>query len=115
MLNLTPELAQFFLTFMKYSLIVLGMAFVSLTILGTISVWKAGKDAITPALHLITQGDALRMLTVIFIVSATTGLVVLGKIEGPSAATIFSGIAGYVLGSGKVRRRTDASADDSQK
>lgn len=104
---------QFLLGFVRYCVIVIGIGFVCLTILGGIAVWKAGKEAITPALHLITQGDALRMLTVIFIVGATTLLVAVGKIEGASAATIFSGVAGYVLGSGAKGKRTNKPESES--
>ena len=94
---ITPE---FFLSFIMYCVIAIGISMVCVTILGCISVRKVGDTAVKPMLQLILQGDALRMLTVIFIVGATTGLVVLDRIDGTHAATIFSGVAGYVLGSG---------------
>ena len=94
---ITPD---FFLCFTKYCVIVICISMALATILGVISVWKIGEAGVKPMMHLIWQGDALRMLTVIFLVSATTGLVVLGCIDGSHAATIFSGVAGYVLGSG---------------
>ena len=51
-------------------------------------------------------------LTVIFIVSSATGLIVLGKIDGGHGATILSGVAGYVLGSG-ARAKLRASGKQS--
>jgi len=94
-MTITPE---FFLKFIQYAVFGACVLFVCLTILGAISVWKAGKDALTPVLQLATQGDMLRMLTVVFIVSAATGLLVLDKVRGESVITVLSGIAGYVLG-----------------
>jgi hypothetical protein len=95
-LQLTPELSNFFLAFIRDCL----WAATIVAVLGIVCVLKASKEAILVAVHLVTQGDALRMVTVAFIIAATTGLVVLGPIDGHSAVTIFSGIAGYVLGSG---------------
>lgn len=91
---------DFFLTFIKYCGIFGGVAVIALTILGTYTVKHVGVEAVKPVIHFIAQGDALRMLTVIFIVSSATGLIVLGKIDGGHGATILSGVAGYVLGSG---------------
>jgi hypothetical protein len=101
LMTITPE---FFLAFTKYCVNGIAVSMAALTILGGISVRTVGVGAVKPMLQLIAQGDALRMMTVIFIVSATTGLVVLGRIDGTHAATIFSGVSGYVLGSGARRR-----------
>ena len=92
-----------FLTFTKYCVYVVAITMIAVTILGIFAIKLAGKEAIKPMLELIAQGDALRMLTVIFIVSAAAGLVILDKLEGTAAATILSGVAGYVLGSGAKR------------
>jgi hypothetical protein len=115
-MEITPE---FFLTFIKYAVIAIGLSLTAMTVLGAVVVRRVGEDAVRPVLHLVEQGDALRMLTVIFIVSAATGLVVLGKIDGGHGATILSGVAGYVLGSGArsrsgaVRRNKDRKQIDS--
>jgi hypothetical protein len=92
-----------FLVFTKYCVIVVAIVMTALTILGVFAIQRDGEQAIKPMLHLIVQGDALRMLTVIFIVSAASGLVILGKVDGQLGGTILSGVAGYVLGSGSRR------------
>ena len=100
-----------FLTLIKYSVYVVAICMIAITILGIFAIKFAGKDAIKPMLELIAQGDALRMLTVIFIVSAAAGLVILDKLEGHAAATILSGVAGYVLGSGAKRPSASQTKD----
>jgi hypothetical protein len=47
---------------------------------------------------LLTEGNLLRLLTVVFIVLCTTLLAILGKLN-EAVSAIFGGIAGYVLGS----------------
>jgi hypothetical protein len=102
--------AEFFLSFIKYCLIGFAILMTALTIMGLVSVWRAGAEAIKPIAQLVDRGDLVRMLAVIFIVSAATGLVVIGKIDGNSCATILSGVAGYVLGSGARRQGQEPNA-----
>lgn len=85
-----------------------------IAILVVVSAWKLGKDAERPISQLILtiQGDGLRMLTVVFLVTATTGLVMLGPIDGGHAATIFSGIAGYILGSSNRAPKPSGGASE---
>jgi hypothetical protein len=106
-MTITPDL---FLSFAKYCILGISVWIVLICMLGVISIRKVGDGAVRPMLQFFAQGDALRMLTVVFLVSATTLLVVLDRIEGEQAATIFSGVAGYVLGSGS--RRPDPAKRD---
>jgi len=89
---------QFLLRFAEYSGYVVAAALVAMTILGSIALFKVGGEAIKPVAELIIRGDGLRMLTVIFIIGATTLLAGISLIKGESAVAIFSGVAGYVLG-----------------
>jgi hypothetical protein len=100
--QIDPTGVKFVLSFMWYAVVVLAITMAAATILGTVAVWRVREGAVKPMLQLIAQGDALRMLTVIFLVCATCGLVILGPIKGDHAATILSGIGGYVLGSGRT-------------
>ncbi|HZF14225.1 MAG TPA: hypothetical protein VFE33_35985 [Thermoanaerobaculia bacterium] len=119
--ELVPVTPKFVLDFIYYCVISIVTLAIAGTILGIVLVWKLGDAAVRPIFQLIlvAQSDGLRMLTVIFLVSATTGLVILGRIDGNHAATILSGIAGYILGSGDKGRRTNdrkstAEAHDGQ-
>ena len=48
--------------------------------------------------RLFMDGNSIRMLTVIFVVSATTLLAIMGALS-EAVCAIFAGIVGYVLGS----------------
>lgn len=89
---------RFLLSFTEYAVYVVVAAMAAMTILGAVALFKAGGEAIKPVAELIIRGDGLRMLTVIFIIGASTLLVGIGLIKGESAVAIFSGVAGYVLG-----------------
>lgn len=96
--------------FANFALIAFGIAFTSATVLGIFAIRHAGVESIKPVAELIIRGDALRMITVIFIILAVAALMTIDKIDGPVGATILSGISGYVLGSGmrnKKRKRTE--------
>lgn len=89
---------------------VVGGVLAAATILGVVAIWKAGEKAIVPVGELIVRGDGLRMLTVILILGATSVLVLLGHTTGEAGITIFSGIAGYVLG-GTSKKPPEAVAN----
>jgi len=109
-----PMSSESFLTLAKYAAVALCTVIFIVAALEAYCVWKTGKEAITATLNFITQGDALRMMTVIVIICAASLLVVLGRFDGPSAATIFSGIAGYVLGTGMRSRNTQSDKTDKE-
>jgi hypothetical protein len=109
-----PMSSESFLTLAKYATIAVCTIIFIVAALEAYCVRKTGKEAITATLHFITQGDALRMMTVMFIICATSVLVVLGRFDGPSAATIFSGVAGYVLGTGMRSRNTPSEKPDKK-
>jgi hypothetical protein len=96
--------AKLLLSLAEYAVIIVGITSASVTIIGVSALWRLGKDALEPAIHIFQEGGALRMLTVIVIVTAVMLLTALGKIEGTSAATILSGIVGYVLGGANTAR-----------
>jgi hypothetical protein len=89
----------------KYLMISISVAIAAITLVSVVAVWCAGEAALAPILIVLRHGDALRMLTVGFIISAATLLGMLGVVDGAAAATIFSGIAGYVLGTSQRGRR----------
>ena len=93
-------------TIALYILIGVCIVFLCLAGFGMTIAIISGKEAIKPLLDLVTSGDALRMFTILFIVSAATALAVMGKLEPASVATILSGIAGYVLGAGKSSKKS---------
>ena len=109
-----PLSSESFLTLAKYAAIAVCTVIFIVAALEAYCVRRTGKEAITATLHFITQGDALRMMTVIFIICATSVLVVLGRFDGASAATIFSGVAGYVLGTGMRSRNTQSDKSDKK-
>jgi len=106
--------ASFVLQLALYMSMVIGAAIASMTILGAIALHKAGTEALIPVGELVVRGDGLRMLTVIMILGATTVLVILGFVSGEAGVTIFSGIAGYVLG-GATKKGSEAPPDTLQK
>jgi ABC-type thiamin/hydroxymethylpyrimidine transport system permease subunit len=55
---------------------------------------------------LLADGNALKIVTVMFIIFATGLLAILNKFD-QSVSTIFSGIVGYVLGT--MRRKRDGT------
>ena len=57
-------------------------------------------------------GWLMAILTASFIVVSTAALTAAGKIEGAAAATIFSGIAGYVLGVSTGKEQGAKSKDN---
>jgi hypothetical protein len=108
---------KFLLSFVEYCTYVVVAAVLAMTVLGTVALFKAGGEAIKPVAELIIRGDGLRMLTVIFIIGATTLLASIGLIKGESAVAVFSGVAGFVLGgvhksSPKPKSQGDTTAND---
>src|SRR5262249_20860003 len=94
------------LTLAQYAVIALGVFMFFATIVMVVSVRKTGKDAFAPMQTLCENGGGVEYLAVMVIVLSVTLLSLFGVIEGASVATIFSGIAGYVLGgTGKIRAK----------
>lgn len=76
-----------------------------------VTFWKYG--GIQQQAHLGSLGgNILQMLTVVVIVAATALLAICGVLQGDLAASLLSGIAGYVLGS--IRDRKDDGQKPSQ-
>ena len=63
------------------------------------------KDALNT---LFSDGNLLRMVTVVFIIAAASCLALIDKLSS-ELATLFSGVAGYVLGSMKAPEKAPAT------
>jgi hypothetical protein len=72
---------------------------IAVAVVGAVAFWKSagGGQAITFSL-MFKQANVLQMLTVILIIMGTCGLRLLDLISSEATVSIFSGIAGYVLG-----------------
>lgn len=65
-----------------------------------------GKEHMDALADLLKRADALRLLSVGCIVFAAAMLALAGKFDNP-VATVFSGIAGYVLGTARLPGRRE--------
>jgi lysylphosphatidylglycerol synthetase-like protein (DUF2156 family) len=67
-------------------------------IVGVLAFRKNDEKAMNAYITLFAKGDVLRLLTVAGILAAVLALTFARLVDGPVAASILSGIAGYVLG-----------------
>ena len=79
------------------------MIVTSATLLGWLVVFRVVQKKEETLGVLIAGGSFLQNLTVVGVVIATTCLGFVGVMRGELCATVFSGIAGYVLGSIKAK------------
>ena len=102
-----------------FALALMIVLMVTLCVLGICAAWVAGK-AFGKTQHgsartfsmLVQRSGGLQLLTVVTIVMSVLILTIIGKLDGAAAVSVFSGIAGYTLGTrmstgADARRRPD--------
>ena len=89
----------------SFALALMLILMVTLCILGISAAWVAGKafdktqqGAAKTFSLLVQRSGGLQLLTVVTIVMSVLILTIVGKLDGAAAVSVFSGIAGYTLG-----------------
>ncbi|WP_331299246.1 hypothetical protein [Methylobacterium oryzae] len=82
----------------KYGVIVAGIFVFGATIATCVAFSNAGPDKARVFASLIEKMGVLQLVTVLNIILAVGILTFMGKINSEGAISIYSGIAGYVLG-----------------
>lgn len=103
---------QFTIEIVKWIVVLVGIISISATIIGVIAFWRTTVGAAKKFSLLIQRGSIVRLTAIFAIIFATFILCVAGLLKPELAASIFSGIAGYVLGGAAT---AVASANGSEK
>lgn len=82
----------------KYGVIVTGIFVLGTTIVTCVAFYNAGPNKAIIFTRLIERAGVLQLVTVLNIILAVGILTFMGKINSEGAVSIYSGIAGYVLG-----------------
>ena len=89
---------QFALETMKWLAILAAILSLPITIIGFIAFHRTTSGAAKTFSLLIRRGSIIRLAAIFAIIFCTFELCVLGTLKTDLAASLFSGIAGYVLG-----------------
>jgi hypothetical protein len=84
----------------KWLVILLCVLALAGTAVGVVAFYKTTKGAATTFSKLIQRGSIIRLTAIMAIIWAVFALGSIGKLDAP-AASILSGIAGFVLGRGR--------------
>jgi hypothetical protein len=90
--------AELLIQLSLYVTIIIAVLAAGATIVGSIVFWRTQQGAADAFSLLLRRANALQMLTVILIILAAFALRILDLIGPEAVVTLFSGIAGYVLG-----------------
>jgi hypothetical protein len=102
---------QFTIEVVKWLVVIVGMAAIAATLIGAVAFWRTTKGAAKTFSLLIQRGSIIRLAAIFAIIFSTFVLCLAGILKPDLAASIFSGIAGYVLGGAST---TNSSAKDSE-
>jgi len=104
----------FTLELVKWLVFMAGIVSIPATVIGYVAFRNTSKGAAKTFSFLIRRGSVIRLAAIFAIIFATFILCSLGTLKPELAASIFSGIAGYVLGgASKASSDADTSSDDT--
>ena len=89
---------QFTVEVLRWVVLLIGIVSGCATLIGIVAFWKTTLGAAKTFSLLIRRGGIVRLSAIFAIIFSTFILCVAGILKPDLAASIFSGIAGYVLG-----------------
>ena len=88
----------FALEIIKWLVVLSVVLAIPATVIGIVAFWKTRSGAAKTFSMLIQRGSVIRLAAIFAIIFSTFILCVIGTLKPELAASIFSGIAGFVLG-----------------
>ena len=107
--GIDPELLEHLAEIGYIGLYAFGIFMAGIVIVFSVIFWKGNLSGESVAM-IVKETDAPRFVTIVLIVVSVSVLTVLGMVDGAAAITLFSGLAGYVLGN-KLGPKTDDGKD----